>query len=253
MAPGRASPLQTLELLPGDVSVRADRPARPGDGRAPTVEQRTYPYAGGTVNAQLFQPAGPGQHGAIMLMLGAGDLPESDLAVHFAEALARLGIVTLIPESSGMLAEQLSVDEVDAVRTSLNLLRGESDVDAGRIGLVGLSASGAISIVAAAQPDLRDEVRFVNSFGSYDDAATLLLDVASRSMVVDGQTRPWQPESRTVEVVNNALVAAGVDAGVRAELVAGRSRAADQRRAAHQRVPHDCRPSAWHRCRRQPI
>ena len=31
----------------------------------------------------------------MVLLLGAGDLPRSDLAVHFAEALARLGIVAL--------------------------------------------------------------------------------------------------------------------------------------------------------------
>src|SRR5471030_723498 len=71
---------------------------------APIVEQYSYPYAGGTVEADLYRPAGDGQHGAMMLLLGAGDLPRSDVAVHFAEGLARLGIVVLVPESSGMLA-----------------------------------------------------------------------------------------------------------------------------------------------------
>jgi dienelactone hydrolase len=178
---------------------------------APIVEQYSYPYAGGTVAADLYRPAGDGQHGAMMLLLGAGDLPRSDVAVHFAEGLARLGIVVLVPESSGMLAERLTFDEVDAVRVSLDLLSRRPDVDTDRIGLLGLSASGGVSIVAAAQPDLRDRVRFVNSFGSYDDTLSLLVDVASRSIEVDGQVRPWQPEERTRQVVSIALTGAASD------------------------------------------
>lgn len=177
----------------------------------PIREQYAYPYAGGTVEADLYRPAGGDHHGAMMLLLGAGDLPRSDVAVHFADALARLGIVVLVPESSGMLAERLTFDEVDAVRTSLDVLSRQADVDTQRIGLLGLSASGGVSIVAAGQPDLRDRVRFVNSFGSYDDTLTLLVDVASRSIDVDGQERPWQPEERTRQVVSFALAGAAAD------------------------------------------
>ena len=89
---------------------------------APIREEYQYPYAGGTVEAYLFHPANAGRHGAMILLLGAGDLPRSDVAVHFADALARLGVVILVPESSGMFAERLTFDEVDAVRASLNLL-----------------------------------------------------------------------------------------------------------------------------------
>ena len=73
---------------------------------APTREQAEYSYSGGTVDVDVFAPRGGGRHGAIVLLLGAGDLPRSDLAVHFADALARLGIVTMLPESSGMLADR---------------------------------------------------------------------------------------------------------------------------------------------------
>ena len=55
-----------------------------------------------------------------------------------------------------MLAERLTFDEVDAIRASLDLLRAQPTSIRARIGLVGLSASGGLGIVAAAQPDLRD-------------------------------------------------------------------------------------------------
>jgi acetyl esterase/lipase len=129
----------------------------------------------------------------------------------------------MMPNTRGMLEEKLSFDEVDALRASLNVLREQPDVDPSRMGFVGLSASGGLSIVAAAQPDLRDEVRFVNSFGSYYDATQLLLDVASRSIDVDGQVRPWQPEQRTQDVVGIAL-RSGPPSEAAEELIAGTTR-----------------------------
>src|SRR5262244_3466409 len=126
----------------------------------PTREVKQYSYSAGIVEADLFHPASGGQHGALVLLLGAGDLPRSDLAVHFADALARLGIVTLIPQSSGLAAKRLTFDEVDGLRASLDVLAALPDVDQSRVGLVGLSAAGGLSIVAAGQPELRDRIRF---------------------------------------------------------------------------------------------
>jgi dienelactone hydrolase len=210
---------QTLVLLP------ALFPTAPLDPLAlvtpePVREQQTFSYSGGTVDTQFFAPPVGGQHPAVVLLLGAGDLPRSDLAVHFAEALARLGVVVAVPESSGMLAEHLSFDEVDAIRASVNAVDARADVDPSRVGIVGLSASGGLGIVAAAQPDLRDALRFVNSFGSYNDASDLLVDVASHSIEVDGAVYEWQPAERTVTVVSNALLDAGVDEADREELLA---------------------------------
>jgi acetyl esterase/lipase len=189
----------------------------------PTRTEHMYSYAAGDVQADIYHPSDHDPHGAVILLLGAGDLPRSDVAVHFAQALARLGVVVMMPNTRGMLEEKLTFDEVDALRASLNVLREQPDVDPARIGFVGLSASGGLSIVAAAQPDLRDEVRFVNSFGSYFDATQLLLDVASRSIDVDGQVRPWQPEQRTHDVVAIAL-RSGPPSEAAEELIAGTTR-----------------------------
>jgi dienelactone hydrolase len=215
--------VQALLLLP------AVFPSAPLDPLAlvsapPTREQHSYTYTAGAVDADLFVPAGAGRHGAIVLLLGAGDLPRSDLAIRFADALARLGVVTLVPESSGMFAERMTFDEIDALRTSLDLLARRPEVDADRIGFVGLSASGGLSLVAAGQSDLRNRVHFVNSFGSYADTFTLLEDVASRSLLAAGVEHVWQPEQRTLDVVRNALDDAGVDSAFRDELIAGTSR-----------------------------
>lgn len=191
----------------------------------PKREHLTYGYSGGTVETDVFSPGGGGRHSAVIMMLGVGDLPRGDLAIHFADTMARIGVVTMLPQSTGMLAEHLTFDEVDAIRASIAAMDSRPDVDPSRVGLIGLSASGGLSIVAAAQPDLRDRVGFVNSFGSYDDASALLVDVASHSFEADHAVVAWEPEARTVDVVSNALIDAGVDEANRTELIAGTSRA----------------------------
>jgi len=175
----------------------------------PSHTSQTLEYAGGSIKADLFAPGGASEarHGAVVLLLGAGDVPLSDLAVHFAEALARSGVVVLLAQSDGLLAERLSFREVDGIRAEVGLLDAQPDVDRSRVGIVALSAAGGLSIVAAAQPSLRDNVAFVNSFGSYANARTLLLDVASRSIVPsENVVQSWTPEQRTLEVIAIALI-----------------------------------------------
>src|SRR5258708_12535761 len=91
--------VQTLLLLP------ALFPSAPVDPLSlvtptPVREERSYPYAAGRVEANLFHTRGSSQHGAIILLLGAGDLPRSDLAVHFAPPLPPLRVLTPLPQSS---------------------------------------------------------------------------------------------------------------------------------------------------------
>ena len=218
--------VQTLLLLP---SMFPSAPFDPLSAITPTPirSQHEFSYAGGTIEAEIFHPAEGDKHGAIVLLLGIGDLPRSDLAVRFAEGLARLGVVVMLPMQSGLLEQHLTFDEVDGLRASLDMLVSQPDVDPERVGYVGLSAAGGLSIVAAAQPDLQDRVRFVNSFGSYFDATRLLLDVSSRSIEVAGVVRPWQPEQRTLDVVEMALLEGATteeDLALVRELIEGTTR-----------------------------
>jgi hypothetical protein len=192
---------------------------------APGLAEYTLPYAAGTIDARVFHPPGGGRHAGVLLLLGVGELPREDLAIRFAEALARLGVVVILPESTGLLAERLSPAEIDGLGLSYDLLVDQSDVDPARTGVIGLSAAGGLGIVAAAQPTMRDRVRLVTSLGGYYDARSLLLDVASRSMDVDGQVVPWSPEQRTLDVVSHTLAdALGSETPEVADLLAGVSR-----------------------------
>ena len=225
--------IQTLLLLPG---VFPNAPVDPLRlvAPAPRRTEHTLGYPAGTIEADVFHPAVGNRHGAVVLSVGAGELPRIDLAIRFAQALARTGVVVLLPQSSGLLAERLSPDEVEGLRLSYELLLQQPDVDPSRTGFIGLSAAGGLSLVAAAQPDLRERVRLVTSLGGYFDASSLLLDAASRSIDVDGQVRSWYPEQRTLDVIQHSLPDVDLT-----QLLAGTSR--KQARAAIDALPDDVR------------
>src|SRR5688572_1738000 len=125
--------VQSLLLLP---SMFPSAPADPLSALTPTPRrsEHNFTYSVGTIRADVFHPAAEGKHGALVLLLGIGDLPRSDLAVRFAQGLARLGVVVMLPEQSGLLAERLSFDEVDGLVACFNMLSSQPDVDPGRIG-----------------------------------------------------------------------------------------------------------------------
>lgn len=174
---------------------------------APRHEEYAFEYAAGTVAADMYHPAQGGKHGAVILLLGARPVPRQDpLVVQLAEALARDGLVVLVPESSSLVAGRILPEETDALVKSFDLVSSQPDVDASRIGLLGFSVGGALSLVAVAQPPLRGQVRFVNVLGAYEDATRLLVDVASQSQVVDGQAQPWTPSPLAQQVMAEQLV-----------------------------------------------
>jgi hypothetical protein len=71
----------------------------------PNRESFAFEYAAGTVEGDVYSPGRGGRHGALILILGARPLDREDpTLVRFAEGLSRIGLVVLIPASSGLAA-----------------------------------------------------------------------------------------------------------------------------------------------------
>ncbi len=173
---------------------------------APLQDERRFRYAAGEVVADVYRPGSAGPHGGAVLELGARFAQRDPVLVRFARALARLGVVVVVPGSDNLLAGRILPEERDALRRSYDLLLAQPGVDPERTGFLGFSVGGGLSILAASDPGLRDRVRFVSSLGGYADAELLLLDVASRSIVVGGEEQPWQPHPLTLEVLAVQIV-----------------------------------------------
>lgn len=147
-------------------------------------------------------------HGAILLVLGVNNVGrEYPAVVRFAEALARTGAVVMIPDSRLLLSGRVAPEEVDGVVAAYRILAARPEVDSARVGMVGLSVGGALALLAAADPRIAEEVRWVNAFGSYADAPRFLAAVmAGAYRDADGSAVAWEPAQLARDVAAGLLL-----------------------------------------------
>ena len=121
------------------------------------VEEVAFQAADGAALAGLlYLPQGEGPFPGAVLIQGSGSSDRTNVwARTFAETLARAGVATLLPDKRGSGAsggdwmdasfEVLARDALAGVER----LRGHAAVEAGRVGLVGLSQGGFVAPLAA--------------------------------------------------------------------------------------------------------
>ena len=152
----------------------------PSEDQAETVEPgaRSVSYtssAGDEVPADLYVPPESGPGPALILVNGVEVTGRRHpVLVALAESFARAGFVVLAPEQLGNAAYRLVDRDPDALVAGFEFLSRQPEVDPKRIAFVGVSTGGSLSLVAAADPRIADDVAFVATVGSYYSLATLL-------------------------------------------------------------------------------
>ena len=174
----------------------------------PLRHEAHYPSSEGTTVADVYRPADGKPHAAVVLFLGANAAGRDDPdVINLGNALARAGYVTMFHWSPSMaLQANIEPTETGNLVWAFQYLAEREYVDPQRVGLGGFCVGASFALVAAADPIIQDRVYFVNAFGPYFDAETLLLQAASRSVVYDGQRTPWEPDSLTMRVLANELI-----------------------------------------------
>src|SRR5688572_2281465 len=83
---------------------------------APRVEEYSYDFSAGHVDADIYYPGRGERHGALILLLGAVGFPRRDpTLVRFADGLSRSGAVVMIPESTTLQQGDILPEEVDGL------------------------------------------------------------------------------------------------------------------------------------------
>jgi hypothetical protein len=133
------------------------------------------PTRSGNIPARLYEPDG-GVRRTLLLMPGVhrDGINESRL-VGLAEDLSATGyrVVTVAAPDLQQFKITPQVTDVieDAVKWTSEQPHFRTD---GKIGIVGISFTGGLSIVAAGRESIRDRVAFVMSFGGHGDLARAL-------------------------------------------------------------------------------
>ncbi len=184
-------------------------PVKPLDlfTREPARLPITYPLSEGEGSADLYVPAFGERHSAILLFLGVNPAGRDDpRVVGLADALARTGVVVMIPWSENMTKNRVTVGEVDDLVRAFQYLRSHESVNPKMVGMSGFCVGASLTLVAAQDPRINKSVRFINFFGGYFDAEDLVKSVVTRSRFYDDTAEPWEPDSLSVRVVRTHLI-----------------------------------------------
>ncbi len=198
-------------------------PVKPAEWftQAPSRSEITYPLRDGrSGTADLYVPAGDGKHSAVMFFLGVNPAGRNDeRVVNLANAIARTGIVVMIPWSDQMMQMRVADQEVDDLVRGFEYMLGLEMVDGSRAGMAGFCVGASLMMVAAQDERIRDDVNVVNSFGGYYDAKDLMASVVAERRFYGGESRAWEPDVLSIRVVRTHLMESVEDERERAEII----------------------------------
>jgi len=131
------------------------------------TEETQVPSRHGALRARLYVP----EHfrRAIVLVAGVNALGIDEPRLYgLAHELANVGYAVMTPELPDLQRYDITPRTTDMIEDAALWLSARPRLARdGRVGLVGISFAGGLSIVAAGRPAIRDRVAFVFSFGGH--------------------------------------------------------------------------------------
>lgn len=121
------------------------------------IEEVRFRNGDVTLAGSLFVPHGPGPHPAIAMAQGSGDLDRGGL-LGYADLFARSGVAALVYDKRGTGASTGTYSVMGSYHSlagdllaGVEHLKARTDIDAGRIGVWGLSEGGLVAPLAASR------------------------------------------------------------------------------------------------------
>ena len=159
--------------------------------------------------ADLYEPADATDSPAIVLVNGV--VPEGRAyqpLVDFADGLARTGFVVLVPDALDYANYRVFPEDIGALVRGFQVLQSRPSVNPDRVGFIGFSMGGSLAMVAAADPEIADQVALVATVGAYFALDAMLRAVTTSTVQTDTGFQPYEPDSYVWLVTRNTLLSA---------------------------------------------
>jgi dienelactone hydrolase len=145
------------------------------DADAVTYRDLEIPVMGAALRARAYEPS-DGAARTIVLITGVhpAGIDEPRL-MRLARELAASGVGVVTPEIPELQRFAITPAITDMIEQSATWVASQTMfAPDGRVGLIGVSFSGGLSMVAAGRPGLRDRLAFVLTFGGHADLPRVL-------------------------------------------------------------------------------
>ena len=134
----------------------------------------TIPTARGPMRARVYEPRSPHRAALLTSGLHPSGIDEPRL-VRLARQLSAGGVTIVTPDIPELSRFEITPAITDTIERAAAWLAIESGLALNQpVGLMGISFSGGLSIVAAGRPPLAGRVGYVFSFGGHDDLPRVL-------------------------------------------------------------------------------
>ena len=164
----------------------------------PVIETFTYATDAGRGQAQLYRPPSAGPHPAVVVALGVVPVDYTHpMVASLGEGLARSGFAALLHWSPTMRDLRLDPRPIAELAYAYDALVAQPYADETRSGLMGVCVGASYALIAAADPKIRDRVRFVFAYAPYSSIWTLAVDIASASRTLGDSREPWDVDPLT--------------------------------------------------------
>ncbi len=132
-----------------------------------TIRTFTIPSSAGIMQARLYTPTSAPNAPGLVLVSGIHYLGmDEPRLMAFARSMSACGLRVLTPELPDSREYRIQPSDVQAIGDSVQWLQNTT----GRpVGLMGLSFSGGLALMAAAKLPFSNEISFVFSVGAHDD------------------------------------------------------------------------------------
>jgi dipeptidyl aminopeptidase/acylaminoacyl peptidase len=173
---------------------------------APRHELVDYTAPDGEVlPADLWLPATASAEnpvGAVVFVSGVNSQGRGHPAVaRIAGAMARSGAAVFVPELPVFFDVRVDGTEVGRIVAAFQAIGERPEIDPDRIGIMGVSVGGSLSLMAAADAAIADRLAWVASFGAYADASEIVPEVLTHQYRLDGELVDWEPALLVRQIV----------------------------------------------------
>jgi dienelactone hydrolase len=168
----------------GNVGGRLEALADASARSVTVMPRHKIPVRQGEVEAQFYRPQG-GVRRSVLLIPGVHSMGIAEPRLTaLAQDLAGSGIAVMTMALPDLMEYRITARSADVIEDAVAWMAGQPELAPdGRIGLIGISFAGGLSIVAAGRPSIRDKVAYVVSFGGHGDLGRVLHYLATGEAV----------------------------------------------------------------------